>query len=82
MKKFVKSSSDSISVRARNWLAGNEVDEIMKECTAREKRIIGRLANSRDPKQYLEALVDSVDILQVNISSSFDKFLQDALEIL
>lgn len=80
MKKVIKCSD--ISNKGRNWLASDEVANLMKGCTPREKRLIGKIANSSNIKEYLGAVIDTVDVLNADISNSFDTFLNEALEVL
>lgn len=80
MKKVIKCSD--ISNKGRNWLASDEVNNLMKGCTPREKRLIGKIANSKNPFEYLGAVIDTVDVLVVDLSDSFSEFLNEALEIL
>lgn len=80
MKKVIKCSD--ISNKGRNWLSSDEVNSLIKGCTAREKRLIGKIANSRRPAEYLWAMIDTIEMLESSISDSFDNFLSRAAEVL
>lgn len=78
MKRMVVSSS--LTNRGKDWLASSEVNEFVKQMDSDEKRIVGKVSNSTDPKLYLEAVADAVEILGVEVSSAFDSFLNRGLE--
>ena len=80
MKKVIKCSS--AYDKNIDWLRSDEVNEYVKGCTPREKRLFGKIANSKNIAEYLGAVVDTVDVLNANISDSFSKFLDEALEVL
>lgn len=77
-KKSVDSSM-TLSNKGREWLASEEVDNLVKSCTPREKRLIGKMSNSTDLRLYLDAMTDTLDVLDVEVSDSFDEFLKKAL---
>ena len=78
MKRMVKCSD--MSSEARNWITSEEVDELLKGCTSREKRLVARLSQSTSPVEYLYGLLDTVVFLDPEISESFDTFLKEAAE--
>ena len=78
MKRMIVSSS--LTNKGKTWLASSEVDEFVKQMDSDEKKIVGKVANSTDPKLYLEAVADAVEILGVEVSSAFDSFLNGGLE--
>ena len=78
MKRMIVSSS--LTNKGKDWLASSEVNEFVKQMDSDEKRIVGKVSNSTDPKLYLEAVADAVEILGVEVSSAFDSFLNSGLE--
>jgi len=78
MKKIIRCSD--MRNKGRSWLISKEVDNLVKGCTAQEKRLIGKISISKNPAEYLGAVVDTIDVLGVGISDSFDKFLEEGLE--
>lgn len=76
MKKYVASSSNSF----RSWIVSKEVDALMKDMDAREKRLVGKIMNSSDPNIYVAGLVDAMDIFQVDCTDAFDAFMQEFVE--
>ena len=78
MKRMIVSSS--LTNKGKTWLASSEVDEFVKQMDSDEKKIVGKVSNSTDPKLYLEAVADAVEILGVEVSSAFDSFLNRGLE--
>lgn len=80
MKRFIKSSTTATS-EMMNWLRSDEVGEMMKTMTSQERRLVGKIANSTDPVIYIGAIADSIDVLNPDISDSFDDFMSAAVEV-
>lgn len=78
MKKYVKSSNISNSLR--NWLASDEVEELMKGMSRSEKRIIGKVSNATQVEGYVQGICDMLDMYELNVSNAFDLFLNHLLE--
>jgi len=79
MKKFIVSSS--LTNRARDWFASNEVEELVKGCKPEEKRLVGRIMQSTDPKVYVEGIADTSDILNADTSENFDIIISKCIEL-
>lgn len=78
MKRVIRAAE--LSNRGKDWLASDEVEEMMQGCTSAEKKLIGKIINSPDPGVFIMDTAEVIDTLSVKISSSFDEFIQKALE--
>lgn len=78
MKKYVKATEMSNSLR--NWLASDEVEELMKKMSRSEKRIIGKIANAKEVEGYVQGICDMLDMYELNVSDAFDLFLNHLVE--
>lgn len=80
MKRFMKCNSDLTAFQS-DWLHSDEVSTMMKGMSTSEKRMVGRMRNSTDCSQYVRAVIDMIVVMGVDISASFDKFLDKASEV-
>lgn len=78
MKRMIRCSD--MSSESRKWITSEEVDELLKGCTSREKRLVGRLSQSTSPVEYLFGLTDAIELLDVEVSDSFQEILSQAIE--
>ena len=81
MKRIVRCSKD-LTVSQEEWLYSDEVSNLMKGMNTSEKRMVGRMRNSTDCSQYVRAVIDMIVVMGVDISESFDTFLDKASEVL
>lgn len=75
MRRYIQCSN-----RTTEWLQSPEVDDLVSEMTAREKRLVGKIANAGVLESYVLGIVDSIDLLRSEISPAFDTFLSMLLE--
>lgn len=78
MKRYIKSSDMKNSLR--NWLASDEVEELMKGMSRSEKRIIGKISNAAEVEGYVQGICDMLDMYELNVSNAFDLFLNHLVE--
>lgn len=79
MKKYVK--SNNISNSLRNWLASDEVEELMKGMSRSEKRMVGKISQvNGDIESYVFGICDAIDMYELNVSNAFDLFLRHLVE--
>lgn len=78
MKKYIKSSDMKNGLR--NWLASDEVEELMKGMSRSEKRIIGKISNAAEVEGYVQGVCDMLDMYELNVSNAFDLFLNHLVE--
>lgn len=74
MKKVIRANSN------RDWIHSDSVNDLMKGMNAREKRMVGKIANSEDMLSYIGAVADTLETLGVNVTKSFDAFISEGLE--
>lgn len=66
--------------KGRDWLVSDHVDELVLGMVLPERRIVGRVAESSAPLEYLGAVADTVELLKVDITPAFDSFITEGLE--
>ena len=76
MKRYVKSATNSTMA----WINSDHVNELMEQMTAKEKRLIGRLANVEDMAGYFDGVADAMELLDAKFSSAFDTFMNELSE--
>ena len=76
MKRYVKSATNSTMA----WFNSDYVNDLMKEMTAKEKRLIGRFANVEDMASYFDGVADAIELLGGKVSKAFDKFMNELAE--
>lgn len=76
MKRYVQCSSNKLT----GWLQSPDVDDLVSEMDAREKRLVGKIANAGVLESYVLGIVDSIDLLRSEISPAFDTFLSMLVE--
>lgn len=74
MKKFIRANSN------RDWIHSDTVNELIKGMNAREKRMVGKIANSKDMLSYIGAVADTLETLNVAVTESFDAFISEGIE--
>lgn len=78
MKKVIRAS---ISNAGREWINSSEMNYLLEECTDTEKKLVGKIINSRDPKSYADAVADTLIILDARMTGEFTDILNKCLEI-
>ena len=64
MKRYVKSATNSTMA----WINSDYVNDLMKEMTAKEKRLIGRFANVEDMASYFDGVADAIKEINKSIT--------------
>ena len=80
MKRVIR-CNDTLTAAQSNWLSSDEVADLMKGMSTSEKRMVGKMRNSTDCSQNVRAVIDMVIVMGVDISESFDTFLDKASEV-
>ena len=52
----------------------------MHDMYAREKRMVGKIANAGVIESYVLGVVDSIDLFRSEVSPAFDTFLSELME--
>lgn len=75
MKQYIRCSNE-----LSEWLRSPEVEDLMHDMYAREKRMVGKIANAGVIESYVLGVVDSIDLFRSEVSPAFDTFLSELME--
>lgn len=79
-REDISNARNNISNACAAWLRSEEVDELMRTMDPKEKRAIGRMADSDDMPNYFDGLTDALDLFGIGTSASFSRFLNELAE--
>lgn len=76
MRRSIKSSF----VMNKGWADSDEVNDLLVECTQKERKLFGKLMNSTDPVVYISAIADVTTLLSSDVSDAFVDLINLGLE--